>query len=189
MLPYASNTNNRPPNMFPSAYSCLFLNATCTGLRTRGTRQTELLHSLTVKFTETFTALRQAAEGGKKRLWLAARRSVSMTSNMLIRVAPFIHRTCCVQNHYRGEGEESWHRQARVFMGSGMPLIYALIHGKSNSSACVRCCQSCVCVRTGAGHTLRLIHSAMTRTERGRLDATRSFTIPALPTHLENSSW
>lgn len=55
-----------PNAMIAAANSCIFLNAIWRGLRTWGTRQPELLHSLTVKLTETFAALRQAAE--EKRL-------------------------------------------------------------------------------------------------------------------------
>lgn len=50
--------------MFTAVYLCRSLGA--IGLRTRGLRQTELLHSLTVKLTETFPALRQAAEEKKR---------------------------------------------------------------------------------------------------------------------------
>ena len=54
--------------MFTAAYSCRFTgcNQGYADLRTSGMRRTELLHSLTVKLTETFPALRQAAEEKKK---------------------------------------------------------------------------------------------------------------------------
>ena len=117
MLPYASKNLQSTPNvMFTAAYSCRFTgcNQGYADLRTSGMRRTELLHSLTVKLTETFPALRQAAEEKKKEekkkkgeregerreeTWPAARRSVSMTSNMLIQS---LHSYMCRKNRESG---------------------------------------------------------------------------------------
>lgn len=112
-----------PNIMITAANSCIFLNAIWTGLRTWGTRQPELLHSLTVKLTATLAALRQAAEEKKKDLAGCPTQRIddeqhvdteSLHSYIAYAVSKIITAA-------RREG--SWQSQTGVHMTSGMSLI------------------------------------------------------------------
>ena len=87
-------------------------------------RQELLLHPLTVKLTETFPALRQAAEEKKKRHLAVCPTQRIDDEQHVDTVAPFIHRTYGVKNHLRGDAvvEERSHgtgRQAQYRAGTG----------------------------------------------------------------------
>ena len=129
--------------------------------RTEGTRQSRLLHSLTVKLTETFPALRQAAGEREGRNDLAGCLTQRMDDEQHVdhTAPPLIHVWKHTQHweggdtgrhmRYWSPSSPTGHLNTRVLVDEELPWLYT------------RCCRSCV--RTGAGHTLRLIHSAMTR--------------------------
>lgn len=152
-----------------------------TGSRTRGTRQAELLHSLTVKLTETFPALRQAAEGKKETLgWLPDAAYRWRATCWYSRSIHTSHILC----------EKSL--QLRYDEGWGVMADAALVQQPSEMT--LKCVDSCkdqsfgfckVLPITSLAHLAPDSFSSDARS-RERLATTRSLPIPALLTHLEN---
>lgn len=116
-----------------------------------------------------------AAGSRRKRTWPAARRSVSMTSNMLIEsLHSYIAHAASEIITAARERNRGKVRQMRLWCL--WCHWYALILVKNKSSVVIRCCQSCVCAQE-LGTPCAWFIQQWRAQKRGRQDTTRSFPI------------